>query len=272
MTGPVWDGDGDDPWLPARLAAEAELVEAEQTVYRHFFAALSQWLVHVHRTVTRGPVPDPTAVFALAPEWQRAMRAFADGPIRDTIALAYAALFGDGYRFDSRPAVIAHLAEVVNRMVRTPDEVFDLIAGQISVGSGRGESIPELADRVDDVLSTTRTERWPNRAVVVARTETIGAMNAGRADAFAAVAEEVDDGTGFEQMWLATSDSRTRRTHRDADGQRVPVGGLFTVGTADLRYPGDPRGPAKEVIQCRCTTLLVRVGETVDLSNRQLVS
>ena len=71
-------------------------------------------------------------------------------------------------------------------------------------------------------------------------------------------------------FWLATSDSRTRPTHRAAEGQRVPVGQPFIVGGAELRFPGDPSGPPQEVIQCRCTMLLVEPGESVDLSNRQM--
>jgi hypothetical protein len=103
---------------------------------------------------------------------------------------------------------------------------------------------------------------------VIARTETIGALNAGRDDAFTAVAE-ADPDTRYEKIWLATDDRRTRTTHNLADGQRVPVGAPFIVGGFPLARPGDPTGPAHEVIQCRCTLLLVEKGETVDLSNRQ---
>lgn len=266
---PVWDpDDGGDPWLPARLAADATVAAAESSIYQAYWSALSSWLISVHRAVIRtGLPPDPTAVFAKAPQWAAAVGRVVDGPIRDTLGVAYARLFGDGYRYDSRPAVAEHLADVTNRMVRTPDEVFDLVASQIGKGSALGESIPELADRVDEVLSTTDTERWPNRATVVARTETIGALNAGRHDAFAAFAD--DQPAPLEQMWLSTGGSRTRPTHRRADGQRVPVGDVFIVGGAPLRFPGDPRGPAKEVIQCRCTVLLLEPGEDVDMSNRE---
>ena len=40
------------------------------------------------------------------------------------------------------------------------------------------------------------------------------------------------------------------------------------VGIRDDYDPGDPRGPAKEVIQCRCTTILVEEGREVDMTNR----
>jgi hypothetical protein len=267
MTGPVWDGSGVDPWLPARLAAQAEIAAAEMAVREAVWAELSSWLVLVSRAVLATVRPDPFAVWSKAPEWVAAVKRIVEGPIRDTIRLSYTTLLGDGYRFDMRPAVVEHLADVTNRMVRTPDSVFDLVAEQINRGADGGEGIPEIAARVAEVLDATGTERWPNRATVVARTETLSALNAGRSDSFEAVAEELDQ--PFEAMWLATADARTRATHRVADGQRVPLGQPFLVGGVSLARPGDPKGPGSEIIQCRCTTLLLEPGETVDLTHRQ---
>lgn len=266
--GPVWDGEGVDPWLPERLAGQVETVAAEVAIREAIWAELSAWIVQVNRAVLRSIRPDPAGVWSTASDWNAAVQRIVQGPIRDAIGQVYGSLLGGGYRFDSRPAVVEHLSSVTNRMVRTPDTVFDLVSSQIAQGANLGESIPELAERVDGVLSTTHTERWPNRATVVARTETLSALNAGRDDAFSAVAEELAE--PFEKMWLSTKDGRTRATHRKADLQRVPVGGTFSVGGAALRRPGDPQAPAKERIQCRCTMLLLEPGEEVDLSRRQL--
>lgn len=276
MGGPVWDGEGVDPWLPERLARDAAIAAAEQDVFRRLWAELSAWLVKVQRAVqpTDALPPEPMAVWAYVPAWEALVARFVAGPVKDVFGLAFRTIFGDDYRWDQRPGLAAHLASVTNRMVRTPDVVFNLIATAIAEGAGLGEGIPALAKRVRRILSVTDTEQWPNRAVVVARTETLGAMNAGRADAFTAVAEEL--GGDFEQMWLATNDDRTRQSHRNADGQRVPLGTPFLIGAdpdlglegVHLMRPGDPSGPAAEVIQCRCTTLLLRPGETIDLSNR----
>ena len=271
-TGPVWNGIGIDPWLPARLAVQAAIAAAERAVYAATWSELSRWLVVTSRRILAGARPDPQSVWAGVPDWQAAVNRIVTGPIRDIIAAAYAGLLGKGYRFDQRPAVVEHLTTVTNRMVDTPTHVFDLVAGEVAKGSQEGESIPEIASRVEGVLSTTGTPRWRNRAVVVARTETLSALNAGRDDAWTAVAEELErDGEGIvlERVWLATDDSRTRKTHREAGGQRSPLGGTFAVGRAVLRRPGDPLGPPEEIIQCRCVTLLVERGETVDLSNRQ---
>ena len=104
---------------------------------------------------------------------------------------------------------------------------------------------------------------------MVARTEAIGAVDAGEYDAFRDGAEETGD--EFEKVWLATTDSRTSPSHAEAEGQRVPVTEPFMVGGFALDFPGDPNGPAQEVIQCRCTMLLVEPGEFTDMSNRQFL-
>jgi len=272
----VWDGDGVDPWLPARLNAIADAAEAERTVYDGYFARLSAWLVLALRAVLRpGQRPDPYGVFAVAPEWNTSMREFVNTTVKEVMGGAYSRLLGDGYRFDARPAVTAHLAEVRNRMVRTPDEVFDLIAADIAEGANRGDTIPEAAERIDEILDATETPRWRNRSTVVARTETLAALNRGRADAFDAVAQELteapepgEEPVRFERQWLSTLDTRTRASHRTADGQRVGLNEPFNVGGFPLMQPGDPAGPPQETIQCRCTILLMEVGETADMSNR----
>lgn len=268
MTGPVWDGRGRDPWMPARLDARLEAASMEREIRASVWAALSEWLVALERRLIRsGASIDLTAVWSMEPSWRQAVDEILRGSIWQAVTLAFRKIFGPGYPVDQRPAINRYLTEVRNRLVRVPDEVFDLVAGQIAAGANLGESIRELALRVDDVLSTTGSERWPNRATVIARTETIGALNAGRADAFAAAADELDQ--PMEKLWLATDDKRTRPTHDLADGQRVPVGNPFVVGGFPLAFPGDPTGPPQEVIQCRCTMLLVEKGESVDLSNRQ---
>lgn len=269
MTGPVWDGRGRDPWLPARLDARLEAAEVERDIRAGLWAALSEWLVALERQLLRsGASIDLAAVWSLEPSWREAVELILNGEIWQAITLAFRKLLGPDYPVEQRPAVNRYLTEVRNRLVRVPEEVYSVVAGQVAAGANFGESISEIRDRVDDVLSTTGSERWPNRATVIARTETIGALNAGKMEAYRIIAED-DPDTSYEVMWLATDDRRTRKTHDQADGQRVPIGSPFIVGGFLLAFPGDPFGPPQEVIQCRCTPLLVEAGESVDLSNRQ---
>lgn len=269
MTQPAWDGRGRDPWLPARLDARINVGEAERAIRRSFWSALSGWLVETSRRVLRGQRPDIDAIAARGPAWAEAVDQVLSGAIAPAMRGAYETLLGEGFRFEQRASAASYLAEVRNRMVAIPDDVFDLVAGEVVRGVNLGEGAARIADRVDDVLSTTGSDRWPNRATTVARTESIGALNFSRNDSFHALAEETGD--EFEKVWLSTIDNRTRDTHRAADGQRVPVGESFIVGGFELEFPGDPDGPAEEIINCRCTMLLVEPGENTDLSNRQFL-
>lgn len=115
------------------------------------------------------------------------------------------------------------------------------------------EQSNEATRRIDDTEST-----WKARATRIARTETTGAFNAGAYQAYH------DEGAAAI-MWVATLDSRTRRTHKAADRQVRVLGQPFQVGHATLLMPGDPSGPAAEVINCRCTTIAADVDARVDV-------
>ncbi|MFD3636379.1 phage minor head protein [Streptomyces sp. NPDC058664] len=164
--------------------------------------------------------------------------------------------------------VSAYLNEAGNRLVRLPDEVYGLIVAELERGIREQESIPDIAKRVQTVLTATGSEYWPNRAVTVARTETLAAVNAGVFRSAELLAEQQGDPAPFKQ-WIATADVRTRPTHREADKQRTLLREPFRVGGASLLFPGDPRGPANEVINCRCSLIPVVLGDEIDWTERQ---
>lgn len=156
---------------------------------------------------------------------------------------------------DPAPYATRHLEAVWNRLSGVPSEVFDTMRLELEVGRAAGEAIPQLAARVDALLADS--ERWTNRAVTIARTEVIGANNAGGYSAAGATAQVLDaDPSLVVKEWLATGDGRTRPTHAEADGTQVlGLDTPFQVGGDELEYAGDPAGSAAEVVNCRCTVL-----------------
>lgn len=153
-----------------------------------------------------------------------------------------------------------HMEAVNNRLVGVSDDVFDTMRLALEEGRQAGESIPELAGRVDALL--TDEQRWTNRAVTVARTEVISANNSGSNQSAFATAEALGIPAGaVARSWLATADGRTRATHADADGQVVFGTQSYDVGGSSLSYPGDPSGAPGEVINCRCTELFLLPGD-----------
>ena len=58
------------------------------------------------------------------------------------------------------------------------------------------------------------------------------------------------------KKWVSQGDSRVRATHLSADGQIQNINDAFNVGGASLMFPGDPSGPAREVVNCRCSSVV----------------
>jgi hypothetical protein len=261
----------EDPLLRQRVQARADVLRTERDIRDAFWSQLSDWLVQLSRRVLRGDTmrPDTDAVWALSNTWRAAVDLVIEKAILPAMQRAYRSIMGDEFDLESRPAFSRYLAEVRNRMARTPEEVYDLIAGQVSAGVNSGDSIPQLAARIEQTLSATGTDRWENRATTVARTEAIGALNAAKLEAFRQYRDEWGE-DDLVKVWISTDDARTRPTHAAADGQRAGLDEAFIVGGARLQFPGDPTGPADEVINCRCGLLLVSAGERIDYSNRQM--
>ena len=120
------------------------------------------------------------------------------------------------------------------------------IRREITAGIMQGESIDKMAKRLRNVSSMTRAA-----SIRSARTACTCAENAGRQMTYEEAAKQ---GLELRKQWLCTVDSRTRSSHASLDGETVTYNEKFSNG---LRYPGDPRGSASEVYNCRCTMVTV---------------
>lgn len=128
----------------------------------------------------------------------------------------------------------------------TRAKIFELI----TAGIQEGWSI----DRIAFELENSEFPLW--RARMIVRTEIQMAQNVGKRVA----AEESE----FEtvKQWISAHDNRTRTTHREVDGVMVSEDGRFRVrrlkGGFDLMNgPGDPEASAGNIINCRCTSVVV---------------
>lgn len=140
----------------------------------------------------------------------------------------------------------AYLETATNRLVGIGDTTWHTARESLLDGFTIGESVPDLAQRVQDSLGVAE-----NRAVTIARTEVVSASNAG---SYAGV-DALGKYGPAKKVWLATVDSRTREAHMDADGQTVGLDEPFIVDGEELEFPGDPAGSAGNVINCRCTLI-----------------
>jgi SPP1 gp7 family putative phage head morphogenesis protein len=100
-----------------------------------------------------------------------------------------------------------------------------------------------LAESLDVVNGKLNT--LDSRADRIARTETIKANNGARVREMQA--NEIE-----RHQWLSSRDRAVRDTHKSLDGTIVKVGEPFKSG---LTFPGDRSADAREVVNCRCSTI-----------------
>ena len=145
--------------------------------------------------------------------------------------------------FDSY--VQEYIASVVaNKVVGINDTTKKMIKAIVLKGFEDNLTLYEIRDEIEKLYLE---QIIPNRSMTIARTEVIGASNAGSHMA------AKQTGLILEKEWVATEDDRTRHSHRVADGQRKDIDEPFEVGNSSLKFPGDPHGKPEEVINCRCT-------------------
>jgi len=85
------------------------------------------------------------------------------------------------------------------------------------------------------------------RARLIARTETVGAANA------ASNVAAQDSGLKMDKIWISARDNRVRFHHAEVNQHTVAMNDDFIVGGLPMSFPGDKRGGANNVCNCRCT-------------------
>lgn len=153
---------------------------------------------------------------------------------------------------------------ITNIAETTRNNVVNAVARGYSEGLGIGEIAKNIAEKVPSISRA--------RGLLIARTESHGASNAG------AVSAATETGLQLEREWISVIDSRTREIsdgdefdHVAMNGQTIPNDrdSRFHVpkktgGTEAMRYPTDPDGSAGNVINCRCVTGFLVVDTAID--------
>lgn len=131
------------------------------------------------------------------------------------------------------------------------DKRFDRI---IAKAIRDGKPLPQ-AD-IERITARYSDRLLAYRGQVIARTESLQALNAGRDEGIRQIIEKGELAPdAVTIIWQAAPDRRTRDSHASMNGQRVPQGEAFvTPNGYRLRHPGDTSlgAPASETIQCRC--------------------
>ncbi len=142
----------------------------------------------------------------------------------------------DLFNLPDTPAMAALESKLI-QVVGINETVREQLRKTLTEGISQMEATSELMDRVRQVYNFAQT-----RALTIARTETGQAAGIAR-DAAMDMLEVV------KHRWVTAADEHVRISHQYLNGTVVERGQPFPNG---CRFPCDPYGPAKEVINCRC--------------------
>lgn len=247
------------PGALALAAAEAAIAALVLNMYTAWLGTVAAAVLAAF--VRFGSPPDPAAVWATVPTWERQV----DRLMESLQQIARAGWvdasrqLGVDIPFDPTDPILAdQLQRTRNLMVRTPDEVYRMILRELGASVAAGETVEQQAARVRHVLDVTGTENWPARAQTVAVTEVHRAYNFGALAASLRVQQQ--ESQTLLKRWDAKEDNRVRPAHNRADGQTVALSQPFIVDSEPLMAPGDPSGSPHNVINCRCKMHLSRRG------------
>ena len=145
-----------------------------------------------------------------------------------------------------RPEVKRWLAKKTLAIKTLPETLHTQIKGLLTTAVDEGQTIQQIAGSLRDLQPGYEGYM----AQRVARTEVIGANNAGSLECY-----RQNDVT--QKEWSTAEDEDVRDTHRAVHGEVVPIDDTFHVGDWDMDAPGDPSAGPEEICSCRCAVLPV---------------
>ena len=131
------------------------------------------------------------------------------------------------------------------------------IISEIAKGLENNISLPDIVNQMLEKIGNPRSRWYRNNLLRIARTETTAAANHG-----ATVATQIS-GVVTDKIWISARDERTRRppksrfNHFAMNGTKVPQNEKFNVNGDLIDFPGDPKGQAGNIINCRCASAVV---------------
>jgi HK97 family phage portal protein len=171
------------------------------------------------------------------PIYERALR-YGAGTLAQEIGVGLSFNLND-------PQVIHYLTVTPLKLTGVIDTVKDDVRKQLIEGVTANETTQQIGDRFRGLFAGAT-----KRAMTIANTEVGRALNYARSI-------EMQNAPYTTKIWFTALDERVRMTHRAMHGARVLIGQPWVLGSGvSLRFPGDPNGPARETINCRCIELI----------------
>ena len=123
------------------------------------------------------------------------------------------------------------------------EDIENITKAVVLEGAPQGWGPAKVADEIFNRVG--QRDHW--RAMRIARTEVVGASNAGSYQGAGSF------GIKLKKIWLVNMDGNTRDDHADMNtAPHIPYSDHWQVGDDKMLYPGDPSASAENVINCRC--------------------
>jgi len=135
--------------------------------------------------------------------------------------------------------------EGAEKVVMITGTTKDILKRIIIDAQEQGMSVQQTAKFIKERVKPL----YKNRALTIARTETIASSNYG------SITGARMTGLDLVKEWIPALDGRTRTDHRNMSAKKKPLDKPFSVGSDLMDYPldGSLGASAKNIVNCRCS-------------------
>ena len=133
------------------------------------------------------------------------------------------------------------------KIVSVRETLIESVIEAVKKQLGENATVIDIQNAIYNVVKRSQSfYKW--QALRIARTETTSASG------LAAFETARQSNLVMTKEWISATDNRTRRDHIIENGQVVDLEEPFVMADgSSLLYPGDIKGKASQVINCRCT-------------------
>lgn len=133
------------------------------------------------------------------------------------------------------------------KIVSVRETLIESVIEAVKKQLNENATVIDIQNAIYNVVRRSQSfYKW--QALRIARTETTSASG------LAAFETARQSNLVMTKEWISATDNRTRRDHIVENGQVVDLEEPFVMADGStLLYPGDTKGKASQVINCRCT-------------------
>lgn len=155
----------------------------------------------------------------------------------------------------------SNLGQIKTIKITSEDSAKRLLDSVVQEAIQDGKGIRAVTDALKNdkfLRNLKRTSRF--QAERIARTETLSAASYGEYLGSQELFQKY--GVTMGKYWIAKKDARTRNSHNEMKrSETIGAEEDFEVGGSKMQFPGDRRGGASQVINCRCALGWRRIEE-----------